>query len=117
MVNTRSRPVISKIFVMLRSLHTSESWPSFVRRRLTPPTRTPSVVEVRAERPLRLRVGERVTLGARLAALRRGEEQLLAVRGVAARHPADGAAPRCRERDEQERDRCCEGASQSYELG
>jgi len=42
---TRSRPVISKIFVMLRSLQTSESWPSFVRRRLTPPTRTPSVVE------------------------------------------------------------------------
>jgi hypothetical protein len=37
--------VISKIFVMLRSLETRESWPSFVRRRLTPPTRTPSVVE------------------------------------------------------------------------
>src|SRR4051812_24226528 len=30
---------------MLRSLQTSESWPSFVRSRLTPPTRTPSVVE------------------------------------------------------------------------
>ena len=44
-MNTRSRPVISKIFVMLRSLQTSESWPSFERRRLTPPTRTPSVVE------------------------------------------------------------------------
>src|SRR5581483_8121222 len=43
--NTRSRPVISKIFVMLRSLQTSESWPSFVRSRLTPPTSTPSVVE------------------------------------------------------------------------
>ena len=37
--------MISKIFVMLRSLQTSESWPSFVRSRLTPPTRTPSVVE------------------------------------------------------------------------
>src|SRR6266705_2660622 len=45
MVNTRSSPVISKILVMLRSLHTSDSWPSFVRNRLTPPTRTPSVVE------------------------------------------------------------------------
>src|SRR4029079_4503936 len=45
MVKTRSRPVISKIFVMLRSLHTSDSSPSFVRRRLTPPTRTPRVVE------------------------------------------------------------------------
>src|SRR2546423_5721545 len=45
MVKTRSRPVISKIFVMLRSLHTSESCPSFVRSRLTPPTSTPSVVE------------------------------------------------------------------------
>src|SRR5919198_3035741 len=44
-VKTRSRPVISKIFVMLRSLQTSDSWPSFVRSRLTPPTRTPSVVE------------------------------------------------------------------------
>src|SRR5206468_6004282 len=42
---TRSRPVISKIFVMFRSLQTSESWPSFERRRFTPPTRTPSVVE------------------------------------------------------------------------
>ena len=30
---------------MFRSLQTSESWPSFERRRLTPPTRTPSVVE------------------------------------------------------------------------
>src|SRR5437763_622293 len=30
---------------MLRSLQTSDSWPSFVRRRLTPPTSTPSVVE------------------------------------------------------------------------
>src|SRR5918911_1015855 len=30
---------------MLRSLQTSESCPSFVRKRLTPPTRTPSVVE------------------------------------------------------------------------
>src|SRR5215475_2945748 len=30
---------------MLRSLQTSESWPSFVRSRFTPPTRTPSVVE------------------------------------------------------------------------
>ena len=37
--------MISKILVMLRSLQTSESWPSFVRRRLTPPTSTPSVVE------------------------------------------------------------------------
>ena len=37
--------MISKIFVMLRSLQTSESWPSFVRSRLTPPTSTPSVVE------------------------------------------------------------------------
>jgi hypothetical protein len=37
--------VISKIFVMLRSLQTSESWPSFERSRLTPPTSTPSVVE------------------------------------------------------------------------
>jgi hypothetical protein len=36
MVKTRSSPVISKIFVMFRSLQTSESWPSFVRRRLTP---------------------------------------------------------------------------------
>src|SRR5919202_1682113 len=45
MLKTRSRPVISKIFVMLRSLQTSESWPSFVRSRLTPPTSTPSVVE------------------------------------------------------------------------
>src|SRR6476659_1168944 len=45
MVKTRSRPVISKIFVMLRSLQTSDSSPSFVRSRLTPPTRTPSVVE------------------------------------------------------------------------
>src|SRR5262245_109481 len=45
MVKTRSRPVISKIFVMLRSLHTSESSPSFVRRRFTPPTSTPRVVE------------------------------------------------------------------------
>ena len=44
-VKTRSRPVISKIFVMLRSLQTSESWPSFVRNRLTPPTSTPRVVE------------------------------------------------------------------------
>src|SRR3954464_3612645 len=30
---------------MFRSLQTSESWPSFERSRLTPPTRTPSVVE------------------------------------------------------------------------
>src|SRR5581483_9356561 len=45
MVKTRSRPVISKIFVMLRSLQTSESSPSFDRSRFTPPTRTPSVVE------------------------------------------------------------------------
>src|SRR6476620_4162348 len=45
MVKTRSRPVISKIFVMLRSLQTSDSSPSVVRSRLTPPTRTPSVVE------------------------------------------------------------------------
>src|SRR6185437_14089567 len=37
--------VISKIFVMFRSLQTSESWPSFERSRFTPPTRTPSVVE------------------------------------------------------------------------
>ena len=37
--------MISKILVMLRSLQTSESWPSFVRSRLTPPTSTPSVVE------------------------------------------------------------------------
>ena len=44
-VKTRSSPVISKIFVMFRSLQTSESWPSFGRSRLTPPTSTPSVVE------------------------------------------------------------------------
>ena len=44
MVKTRSRPVISKIFVMLRSLQTSESWPSAERSRFTPPTSTPSVV-------------------------------------------------------------------------
>ena len=37
--------MISKIFVMFRSLQTSESWPSFERSRLTPPTSTPSVVE------------------------------------------------------------------------
>jgi hypothetical protein len=37
--------VISKIFVMFRSLQTSDSWPSFVRSRLTPPTSTPRVVE------------------------------------------------------------------------
>src|SRR4051812_37126925 len=30
---------------MFRSLQTRESWPSFERRRLTPPTSTPSVVE------------------------------------------------------------------------
>src|SRR4051812_1712840 len=30
---------------MFRSLQTSESWPSFERSRLTPPTSTPSVVE------------------------------------------------------------------------
>jgi len=44
-VKTRSRPVISKILVMFRSLQTRESWPSFERRRFTPPTSTPSVVE------------------------------------------------------------------------
>ena len=44
-MKTRSRPVISKIFVMFRSLQTSESWPSFERSRFTPPTRTPRVVE------------------------------------------------------------------------
>ena len=32
-------------FVMFRSEQTSQSWPSFVRSGLTPPTRTPSVVE------------------------------------------------------------------------
>jgi hypothetical protein len=32
-VNTRSSPVISKIFVMFRSLQTSDSCPSFVRSR------------------------------------------------------------------------------------
>ena len=37
--------MISKIFVMFRSLQTRESWPSFERSRLTPPTSTPSVVE------------------------------------------------------------------------
>src|SRR5215203_353065 len=45
MANTRSRPVISKIFVMLRSSQTIESVPLFSRSRLTPLTRTPSVVE------------------------------------------------------------------------
>jgi hypothetical protein len=45
MGKTLFRPVISKIFVMLRSLHTSASRPPFGRRRLTPPTSTPSVVE------------------------------------------------------------------------
>src|SRR5438477_3004920 len=44
-VKTRSRPVISKIFVMFRSLQTSESWPSLERRRFTAPTSTPRVVE------------------------------------------------------------------------
>ncbi len=52
-MKTLSSPVISKIFVMLRSLQTSESWPSFVRSRLTPPTRTPSVVESMKVVPLK----------------------------------------------------------------
>src|SRR5215211_2617051 len=42
---TRSRPVISKIFVMLSSVQTSASEPPAGRSRFTPPTRTPSVVE------------------------------------------------------------------------
>ena len=42
-VKTRSSPVISKIFVIFRSLHTSESRPSWARSCHF--TRTPSVVE------------------------------------------------------------------------
>jgi hypothetical protein len=45
MSKTLFKPVISKIFVMLRSLQTSESRPPFGRSRFTPPTSTPRVVE------------------------------------------------------------------------
>ena len=45
MVRDPVETVISKILVMLRSLHTSDSSPSPVRSRFTPPTSTPSVVE------------------------------------------------------------------------